>query len=138
MDATGVGEGLWAMLDKAFPGRVLPVKFSQQVKSEIGWRFLAIIETGRLRDCCPTDNLPGRSARAQYNACQAEILPGPARTLRWGVPEGARGPDSELVHDDILMADSLVAVLDRLDWSLRTELRTVETTDPLLAMERNF
>ena len=118
MDATGVGEGLWAMLDKAFPGRVLPVKFSQQVKSEIGWRFLAIIETGRLRDCCPGDDLPGRTARLQYVACQSEILPGPGRTLRWGVPEGARGPDGELVHDDILMADSLVAVLDRLDWSL--------------------
>ncbi|MFA5876642.1 MAG: hypothetical protein WC901_08195, partial [Candidatus Margulisiibacteriota bacterium] len=54
MDATGVGEGLWAMLDRAFPTRVIPVKFSQQVKSELGWRYLAIIETGRLRDCCLT------------------------------------------------------------------------------------
>jgi hypothetical protein len=29
-------------------------------------------------------------------------------------------------------------VLDRLDWSLQTDLRTVETPDPLLTMERNF
>ena len=138
MDATGVGEGLWAMLDKAFPGRVLPVKFNQQVKSDLGWRYLAVIETGRLRDCCLTDDLPGKTARAQYDACQSEILPGPARTLRWGVPEGVRGPDGEMVHDDILLADSLVAVLDRLDWSLQTDLRTVETPDPLLTMERNL
>ncbi len=133
MDATGVGEGLWAMLDKAFPGRVRPVKFSQQVKSELVWRYLAIIETGRLRDCCLTDPI-----RAQYNACQAEILPGPSKTLRWGVPEGARGLNSELIHDDYLLADALVAELDRLDWSVHTDAQTVEATDPLLSMERNF
>ncbi len=52
IDATGVGEGLWAMLNKAFPTRVLAVKFSSPVKSDIGWRYLAIIETGRCRDCC--------------------------------------------------------------------------------------
>jgi hypothetical protein len=52
IDATGVGEGLWALLDKAFPQRVIPVKFNQQVKSELGWKFLSIIDTGRFRDCC--------------------------------------------------------------------------------------
>ncbi len=52
IDATGVGEGLWAMLDKRYPTRILPVKFSAQKKSELGYRFLAMIETGRLRDCC--------------------------------------------------------------------------------------
>ncbi|HEY5269445.1 MAG TPA: hypothetical protein VII97_03855 [Anaerolineales bacterium] len=52
IDATGVGEGLWALLDKAFPHRVIPVKFNQQVKSELGWKFLSIIDTGRFRDCC--------------------------------------------------------------------------------------
>lgn len=133
MDATGVGEGLWALLDRAFPGRVRPVKFNQQVKSELGWRYLAIIERGRLRDCCPTDPI-----RAQYNACQGEILPGPGKTLRWGVPEGARGVDGELIHDDTLLADALVAELDRLDWSINTDAQTVEGTDPLLSMERNF
>ena len=49
IDATGVGEGLWAMLDKQFSTRVIPVKFSTQEKSDIGWRFLSIIETGRFR-----------------------------------------------------------------------------------------
>ena len=152
MDATGVGEGLWAMLDRAFPTRVIPVKFSQQVKSGLGWRYLAIIETGRLRDCsgerassehrpCPPHE--GRTAtydqvRLQYDACQAEILPGPAKTLRWGVPEGARGPDGELIHDDYLLADALVAELDRLDWSVNTEPQIVKAVDPLLSMDRNF
>ena len=133
MDATGVGEGLWAMLDKAFPGRVMPVKFSQKVKSELGWRYLAIIGTGRARDCCLTDQV-----RAQYDACQAEILPGPVKTLRWGVPEGARGADGELIHDDYLLADALVAELDRLNWYIPTEPMIVQGVDPLLSMDSNF
>jgi hypothetical protein len=133
IDATGVGEGMWALLDKAFPGRVVPVKFSQQEKSEIGYRFLAVIETGRFRDLCPTD-----AVRAQYEACTSEILPGPQKTLRWGVPESARNPIGELVHDDYLLADALVAVLDRMEWIIHTEARTVEAADPLKGMDNAF
>jgi hypothetical protein len=131
MDATGVGEGLWAMLDKACPGRVIPIKFSQQVKSEIGWRYLAIIETGRARDCCPSDDLQGKSVHAQYDACQSEILSGPGKILRWGVPEGKRGPDGELIHDDYLLADALVAELDKLEWYVSTNLEAIEGFDPI-------
>jgi hypothetical protein len=133
MDATGVGEGLWSMLDRAFPGRVKPVKFSQQEKSEIGWRFISIIETGRFRDCCPTDEV-----RAQYAACRSEILPGQARTLRWGVPEGQRGPQGERLHDDILVADSLVAKLDRLEWRISLPTVFVPGRDPLKDMDGRF
>jgi len=126
IDATGVGEGMWALLDKAFPGRVLPVKFSSVEKSEIGYRFLAIIETGRFRDLFPT-----YAVRAQYEACTSEILPGPQKTLRWSVPEGTRSPMGELVHDDYLLADALVAVLDRQEWILQTIAEASEGFDPL-------
>lgn len=146
MDATGVGEGLWALLDKAFPGVVIPVKFTLALKSEIGYRFLAVVNTGRFRDCSAqmgtsarqgtsaregTSARQGTSARegvqaevlsqrveAQYRACQSEVLPGPAKTLRWGVPEAARDSDGRLIHDDHLVADSLVVFLDDLDWRL--------------------
>jgi len=131
IDATGVGEGMWALLDKAFPGRVIPVKFSQQEKSEIGYRFLAVIETGRFRDLCPTD-----AVRAQYEACTSEILSGPQKTLRWSVPEGTRGANGELVHDDYLLADALVAVLDRQEWIVQTSAETIEGFDPLKGIER--
>jgi hypothetical protein len=86
VDATGVGEGFWALLERSFPGRVIPVKFSQQVKSELGWRFLAIIETGRFKAC----SFP-EAARRQYLGCESDVLAGPGRRLRWGVPEGRRG-----------------------------------------------
>jgi len=129
IDATGVGEGMWALLDKAFPGRVLPVKFSRQEKSDIGYRFLAVIETGRFRDLCPTN-----AVRSQYDACTSEILPGPTKTLRWGVPEDARGPTGELIHDDYVLADALIAVLDRMVWSVQTAIEADEGFDPLVGI----
>jgi len=115
VDATGVGEGLWALLDKAFPGKVIPVKFTATVKSEIGYRFLAMINTGRF---CVRDHSP--QVEAQYLACQSEVLPGPGKTLRWGVPEGARDPEGNLIHDDYVLADALVTQLDTLDWSVHS------------------
>jgi len=127
IDATGVGEGMWALLDKSFPSRVIPVKFSRQEKSEIGYRFLAVIETGRFRDLCLTDDV-----RMQYDKCVLEILPGPAKSLRWGVPEGARGPTGELIHDDYVLADALVAVLDRMEWCAQTAVEANEGFDPLV------
>jgi hypothetical protein len=133
IDATGVGEGLWAMLDKAFPTKVIPVKYSASVKSEIGYRYLAIIETGRMRDCCPTPTID-----KQYTACVSEILTGPAKTMRWGVPEGARDEDGALIHDDIVMADSLVSELDLLEWYAHLPTALIQGEDPLTNMDRNF
>jgi len=135
MDATGVGEGLWAMLDKSFPSRVTPVKFTQQVKSELGYGFLAIINTGRFRDCVSDPSLR-RLIDQQYAACESEILPGPAKIMRWGVPEGRRDADGQLIHDDIPVADSLTAILDRLDWSIRTPGVIIHPPDPLGEMDR--
>lgn len=134
MDATGVGEGLWAMLDRSFPGQVIPVKFTRQVKSELGWRFLAIIESGRLRDCTRQSSFcqpAGAQVLAQYLACQMEVLPGYEKIMRWGVPTMQRGPDGAPLHDDCLLADALVARLDNLQWSVQTDLWVGGGYDPL-------
>ena len=133
MDATGVGEGLWAMLDKAYPTKVIPVKFTQSVKSELGYGFLAIINTGRFRDCVPCPETD-----RQYAACESEVLTGPSKILRWGVPEGRRDENGLLIHDDIPVTDSLTAVLDRLDWTLHTDSVLISPPDPLLEMDTNF
>jgi hypothetical protein len=152
IDATGVGEGLWAMLDKRYPGRVRPVKFSAQVKSELGYRFLAMIETGRFQDCShvqrfsPTNEpLPGpeisfsstvsaETVDAQYAACASEVLTGPQKLMRWGVPEGRRDADGALIHDDLVMADALLAEVDGLDWSLPGKTVIIAPKDPLEEM----
>jgi terminase large subunit-like protein len=137
IDATGVGEGLWAMLEKAFPRRVILVKFSQQEKSEIGWKFLSIIETGRFRaEAGDPMSAIGQQVRMQYANCMLELLPGPGKTLRWGVPDGTRGPDGALVHDDFVLADALVAKLDQLEWSIRFEPYRIQGKDPLEEMSR--
>jgi len=122
IDATGVGEGMWSLLDRFFPGRVIPVKFTSQVKSEIGYLFIACVETGRFRDCAPSD-----AVLSQYQKIQTEILIGPGKTMRWGVPEGTRDPSTgELVHDDYVLADSLVTRLDKLDWTLHTKTTIID------------
>jgi hypothetical protein len=104
------------------------------LKSEIGWGYIAAIETGRVRDCCPTDEV-----RIQYDKCQSEILPGPAKTLRWGVKDGTRGADGQLIHDDIILADALVSMLDKLEWMSASPTLVVEPTFSMQRdMDRNY
>lgn len=131
IDATGVGEGLWAMFDHARPARVLPVKFSQQVKSEIGYGFLAIINTGRFRDCCPMPEVD-----KQYQACTSEVLIGPAKTMRWSVPDGTRDADGLLIHDDHVVTDAMTAILDKLQWMVTSPTLIVRTKDVLEEMSQ--
>jgi hypothetical protein len=133
IDATGVGEGLWAMFDKSHPARVIPVKFSQSVKSEIGYGFLAIIGTGRFRDCCPSAEVD-----KQYEACTSEILIGPAKTMRWSVPDGTRDSDGLLIHDDHVVTDAMTSILDKLGWSVGSPTLQTETADVLVEMDRNY
>ncbi len=146
IDATGVGEGLWAMLDRRYPGRVLPVKFSAQKKSEIGYRFLAMIETGRFQDCSHMQRLDGGTQISfsstvnaemvdkQYAACVSEVLIGPQKLMRWGVPEGRRDEDGSLIHDDLVMADALLTEVDGLEWGVRGKTVIIQREDPLEGM----
>jgi len=122
IDATGVGEGLWALCNKAFPDVVIPVKFSGKVKSEIGWAFLTIIETGRFQDATQHPQ-----AQKQYAACVSEIKIGPAKTMSWGVPDGKRDENGKEIHDDFVLADCLCTKLDDLDWSYTTETTIIES-----------
>jgi hypothetical protein len=126
------------MLDRHLPTRVIPVKFSQGRKSDIGYRFLAMIETGRFRDCCDPHDPLSQMAERQYAACQSEILIGPRKIMRWGVPEGFRTENGELIHDDIIIADALITEADQLDWSLNTPALIVPAKDPLDEMGRSF
>ncbi len=134
VDATGVGEGLFSMLDLALPERCIPVRFSQAEKSEIGYQFLSIVETGRYREYAPFDS----GFRAQLRHCQAEILPGPRHTMRWGVPDGRRDQNGALLHDDDLVTSALTAILDRQEWLLHSPTLMGEERDFLKEMDGNF
>ncbi len=133
MDATGVGEGLWAMLNGAFQDKVVPVRYTAQVKSRIYYDFLAMINTGRFKDCAPSPQV-----EAQYRNCQAEALIGPSQLIRWGVPDSKRGPDGNLIHDDHLMADALATFLDEMNWEKYKPSTIIPAEDPIIRMNRNF
>jgi hypothetical protein len=136
IDATGVGEGLWSLLDNAFgPLTVLPVKFSSKVKSELGYGLLGIIESGRYREYHPFDE----TLRLQLDYCRSEIVPGPAQLMRWGVPDGTYDSASGgSVHDDDLITAALCVVLDGQDWATSGPTLIVPGRDPLPDMDRNF
>ncbi len=68
--------------------------------------------------------------------CQSEILPGPSKILRWGVPDGTRGPDGAPVHDDFVLADALIARLDELPWSVPSAPSIIPARDPLDELSR--
>jgi hypothetical protein len=111
IDATGVGAGLASFLGQAYPGRVLPFVFSASSKSKLGWDFLAIVDAGRWCEGGPED-LQAEFFK-QLSFCDYQVSPGPEKLLHWGVPEGARDPNSgDYVHDDLVISAALAAVLE--------------------------
>ena len=136
IDATGVGEGLWSLLDNAFGAdTVLPVKFTPQIKSQLGYGLLGIIESGRYREYHPFDE----TLRLQLDKCRSEILPGPAKLMRWGVPDGTQDPATgRSVHDDDLTTAALCTILDGLKWTYHFKPFIIPGRDPLKDMDRNY
>ena len=53
IDATGVGAGLSGFLVDKLGTLVLPFEFSQVSKSDLGWSFISVIESGRYKEYCP-------------------------------------------------------------------------------------
>ncbi len=135
-DNTGVGAGLVSFLDKALPGRVMPFTFSRKTKSQLGWGFLALVETGRYREHKPIANNTQQEAFwRQVEHCQCSVATGPERAIAWGVPDGTRDVKTgQPVFDDLLISASLCWVLDQQQWGT-AESHVVAAQDPLLGME---
>ncbi|HET7667390.1 MAG TPA: hypothetical protein VFK56_15250, partial [Mycobacterium sp.] len=122
VDATGVGAGLASFLRSALGERVvLPFVFSLASKSQLGWGFLGVIDSGRFKEYAnDTDSAHGDAeARTlsnifwrQAEQCTYDVRPGPNRLMSWSVPDPR-------VHDDLLLSAALVAVLDEQDWRPR-------------------
>jgi len=152
IDATGVGEAMASFLDKAFPGVVIPFKFSLKSKSDLGWSFIALVETGRFKEyiysATRNQNLADSHASQankthqlqalfwkQCAAAQLEILPGPGRIARWSVPDTARDAQSgELIHDDLLISAALCSRFDALSWGTAASM-VIQGFDPLSDMK---
>jgi len=119
VDATGVGAGLASFLDKALPGKVLPFIFNSATKSQLGWQFLAIVETGRWQDWAIPEGADDPESATFWRELEfVQYEAGLHQTLRWGAPAGARDPATgQLVHDDTVISAALSAVLDEQEWT---------------------
>jgi len=135
VDSTGVGAGLASFLERTFPNKLIPFLFTSKSKSDLGWKFLAVVETGRYRE--PVDSQlrsPIFWQQAMY--CQSEVLEGPGKIMRWGVPDGTRDDlTGDLVHDDVLISAALCAVLDDQEWAVLGAPVIISKPDPLLEMD---
>lgn len=125
IDATGIGSGLTSFLRATLGERTVePFIFSSASKSRLGWDFLAMIDSGRLKSFDPhlaEDPEQGRLEhlfRAQLAACRYSVLPGPGRLLRWSVEDA-------MLHDDLLISAALTAQLDAVDWRSRSAIGRV-------------
>ncbi len=96
VDATGVGEGLTSFLMRAYPSAVIPFKFTQASKSELGWKLISLIESGRYKE---------------YSFPLGETLVG-AQGLRPGLAQGLRPGLAQSAHQEEF--DSNLAALQEL------------------------
>jgi len=132
IDSTGVGQGLASFMEKSFPGRVIPFLFTAKSKSDLGWLFLAVIETDRFKEAVDSKSTFWNEAKV----CMSEVLEGPGRMMRWGVPDGTRDEiTGDLVHDDVLISSALCAILDEQEWAISSPPLVVERGDPLAEMD---
>ena len=124
VDATGAG-GQIARLFTAALGRVCDVEpflFTQASKSQLGWDFLAAIESGRWKDYADDGTVETRRFWAQVAATRYAVAPGPGKLMRWAVPAG-RG------HDDLIVSAALIGALDARDWRPRVAHGRTRTDD---------
>lgn len=125
IDATGIGAGLAAFLRRALsdraagpPIRVDPFLFTGASKSQLGWDFLGLIDSGRYleyRETAPAGSAEARVTDAfwsQLRAISFATRPGPGMALQWSVPDKAG-------HDDLVMSAALVARLEPISFRSR-------------------
>lgn len=120
-DASGVGEGLTDWLtDQLGPNRVTAVKFTRNLKAEIGTRFLSIIETGRYKYFAQEIEFDDAWwFFQQAENCTYELPPTGIfeKDLRWYVPANFKvstPQGMEFLHDDRLLSAALIAKVDEL------------------------
>ena len=137
VDATGIGAGLASFLQNALGEKVIPITFSPETKSEAGWNFLAIVETGRYQDYAPgvgaDSGAPDtRQFWYEVEACQYQVREGPNKLLSWGVWD-TPAYDGRIAHghDDLLISAALCAILDQHQWPTTGPSTVVQRADPL-------
>jgi hypothetical protein len=127
VDATGIGAGLSSFLCKRYgswkddpAGLVVPYEFGLVKKSDLGWGFLAVVETGRYKEYAIDGAADTKQFWREVAECEFEVLPGPGHVMRWAVADAS-------VHDDMLISAALVSVLDGVEWGVEIEGEVIES-----------
>lgn len=136
VDATGIGEPLYSFLtEKLYRMDVRGIYFTVKTKSDMGYRFLAAVDSGRFKDYDTGEDDSGLAKKFQKEMeyCQYEIRPGPGKRMAWGVPEGKRDENGDIVHDDLLIGAAMFTELDGEEWPGQGEKGTtiIQGDDPL-------
>ncbi len=126
VDATGVGAGLASFLRGALGGIVRPVTIGARVKSDLGWGFLGICNSGRFQDYADDGAPETRQFWREVASCDYVVADGPNQYMRWGVADPA-------VHDDLLLSAALCALLDAEPPAPRAPTQLIEAPDVLVA-----
>ena len=111
VDATGIGAGLASFLEASLKRtsiRVVPFTFTSSSKSQLGWDFVSLIETGRFKDYADDGDTLTQEFYNQLAATEYSIRKGPGNAMQWSVPIHAG-------HDDLVLSAALVGALDDLD-----------------------
>jgi hypothetical protein len=146
VDATGIGAGLTSFLTAKWGDKIIPFQFSATTKSDLGWEFLGIIETGRYQEYQVGFNEEEKDSNEtidmdcdkqfwyEAGACQFRVQSGVGNRLSWGVWESP-AYDGMIAHghDDLLISAALVAVLDRQPRPVATGVSAVVTRPDVLA-----
>lgn len=145
VDATGVGAGMASFLAKALGDRIHPFVFSSASKSQLGWDFLSICDTGRWKEPAAGEPSAGWNPKLQAEFwqqcefCEYQVLDGPGKLMRWGVPNGKRHPvTGEILHDDLLISASLCAVLDHQAWLVSAPSVVLQARDVLDDLDKGY
>ncbi len=95
------------------PPHVIPFVFTARSKSDLGWSFLSLIETGRFQDHAPSDSDPAYLEFWRQLPAVSQLLR-PDQSLSWGVPPGVTDPLTHApLHDDWVLSAALCALLDK-------------------------
>ena len=144
VDSTGVGAGLSSFLASALGNRVLPFVFTASSKSQLGWDFLGVIESGRYKEPIGADPglaAPGGALQSRFwrevENVQMEAQTGPDRRIKWGTPEGAKVA-GEFIHDDLVLSAALCAVLDGQEWAVSGPTLIAQRADPLKELDHGY
>jgi hypothetical protein len=136
VDATGIGAGLSSFLAKGLGDRVIPIVFSSKIKSDLGWNFVGLIETGRYSEYEPDGTPETLQFWYELEHCQYECSAGPGQAMKWGVWESA-SYDGIIAHghDDMLISAAMCTIIDQQGWTGTGPSDVVQVPDPLTAID---